>query len=633
MSDTPFPFSNVQDLDSLGHLYDDHDDPPTDGPPCECASCAEIASLEQIKQETINKILDTKRKMNVAHSAFIRTLPIELKVKVFELCIQGPGPSSSTPLALGAICHDWRQVAWDAPSLWAALSIKFNVLCCDKKPCKAPPPPNTNRLILLQEWLARSTTCPLSLDLSVRTFPCKAKIPGNFTGAMADIPEHYLSPPTLGNRARLESETASIIELITKESHRWQDLRISLPRAYLKLLGATLELGLPALQSIEVRQCELYTWRGDILDYRLAIADAPNLRKAVLHAHREPAKDLPWRHLTHLVVHEFFVEELLGILRQTPALEDLSVRSLLWLPGREDGYNDDEEEANARPDLPIDHPQCVRLPRLRALHFHSDMGEGYSALIPLRVRTYMPALQEFEFEGDEAASRVSGDSGFALGPVFRLASRYRETLRRLAVRKAFFMSHRVVDEDLPSLYKLRELEIDAASTNPLSSISGAVLRALSLKTYAGGNEEFLPHLEVLSLTGAKDFGWSTLANIFPDYTAGGPGTSTPADATTDEISLVRAFRSVKVVCLASDFRTVDYIRPDDLCRLFAARTGGCRLEVNRWEWEEYDRDNYHRKSRPGALGLNKSDWLEASVERWQENIQGGDQEENKDGQL
>ncbi|KAJ3499989.1 hypothetical protein NLJ89_g9989 [Agrocybe chaxingu] len=141
------------------------------------------------------------------------------------------------------------------------------------------------------------------------------------------------------------------------------------------------------------------------------------------------------------------------------------------------------------------------------------------------------------------------------------------------------MSHRVVDEDLPQLYKLRELEIDAASTNPLSSISGAVLRALSLKTYAGGNDEFLPHLEVLSLTGAKDFGWSTLANIFPDNSAGGPGTSTPASATDDEISLVRAFRSVKVVCLASVFRTVDYIRPDDLCRLFAA---SANLELQDW---------------------------------------------------
>ncbi|KAJ3504230.1 hypothetical protein NLJ89_g8042 [Agrocybe chaxingu] len=216
MSDTPFPFSDVEHLDSSGYP---HDDPPTEsgGQPCECTVCAELSSLEQIEQEIICEILSAKRKMNSTHSAFIRTLPIEVKVKIFELCIQGSGRMERS-VAVGRALDQVRR---------ALLRQKVMPGSSFSQYPPAHTPQRVARPLKNLPTLARLLSAP---------FPVQGKDSGELYRAMDDILEPY-TPHTLSNRDRLEIEASSIIEVIAKESHRWQDLLVCLPRAYLKLLA------------------------------------------------------------------------------------------------------------------------------------------------------------------------------------------------------------------------------------------------------------------------------------------------------------------------------------------------------------------------------------------------------------
>ncbi|KAJ7263144.1 hypothetical protein B0H12DRAFT_1103550 [Mycena haematopus] len=89
----------------------------------------------------------------------IQTLPPEILSEIFLNVLPAypkcPGPSSL--LLLCAICRKWRAVAISTPELWRAIQIigsnKLRKLTAQSE--------------LLQIWLSRSGSCPLSLNLSI----------------------------------------------------------------------------------------------------------------------------------------------------------------------------------------------------------------------------------------------------------------------------------------------------------------------------------------------------------------------------------------------------------------------------------------------------------------------------------
>nr|GAT54890.1 predicted protein [Mycena chlorophos] len=103
--------------------------------------------------------------------ATIFDLPTELIADIF-LAYLPPYPAypnlrkkAETPVSLGHICRQWRQIAWATPSLWRAVGLdmwQFN-----KSASKAydPEPDDPGCLVFLQEFLDRSGSCALWIQI------------------------------------------------------------------------------------------------------------------------------------------------------------------------------------------------------------------------------------------------------------------------------------------------------------------------------------------------------------------------------------------------------------------------------------------------------------------------------------
>ncbi|KAJ7645978.1 hypothetical protein DFH06DRAFT_1476584 [Mycena polygramma] len=83
------------------------------------------------------------------------TLPTELTTKIFYYCLPAetyitPSPKNA-PLLLAQICHPWRDICLDTPSLWASIA-------CDD--CHGAVP-----IKLLEAWLSRARSRPISVHI------------------------------------------------------------------------------------------------------------------------------------------------------------------------------------------------------------------------------------------------------------------------------------------------------------------------------------------------------------------------------------------------------------------------------------------------------------------------------------
>ena len=126
-----------------------------------CIPCSELTTLEQDIQRKlveIRELLDRHRalrtKWNGAHD-IISQMPEEIVSEIFQHCqekhsedgliIQYPGETREV-MKLGAVCQHWRQIAWSTPQLWTRILLQ--------RPKEAG---------VLQEWISRSRTLPLSI--------------------------------------------------------------------------------------------------------------------------------------------------------------------------------------------------------------------------------------------------------------------------------------------------------------------------------------------------------------------------------------------------------------------------------------------------------------------------------------
>nr|GAT47117.1 predicted protein [Mycena chlorophos] len=91
----------------------------------------------------------------------VLSLPSEILAEIFKAYLP-PYPAcadikqaSKSPLGLGQICRQWRQIAWSTPSLWRAVYIRGHVQNPD------------TWADLLRAYLDRSGACGLSIQLFV----------------------------------------------------------------------------------------------------------------------------------------------------------------------------------------------------------------------------------------------------------------------------------------------------------------------------------------------------------------------------------------------------------------------------------------------------------------------------------
>lgn len=100
-----------------------------------------------------------------AHRALIspmRHVPLDVLQEVFLSCLPSEHNAlidpTEAPLLLGRICRHWRRVAYSTPMLWSSIYIPlFNYEYTS---------PSLSKLErLIEAWLERSATCPLSVSL------------------------------------------------------------------------------------------------------------------------------------------------------------------------------------------------------------------------------------------------------------------------------------------------------------------------------------------------------------------------------------------------------------------------------------------------------------------------------------
>ncbi|KAJ6507427.1 hypothetical protein C8R47DRAFT_1209321 [Mycena vitilis] len=223
-----------------------------------------------------------------ASSAVVYKLPVELLGEIFAWSLGDWGqmadePSALVldPLTISHVCGHWRSVSLSIPMLWATLWI-------DR--------PKAAHLSMVQLWIQRSRTCPLSINLRQTD------------------PKTCLSFPT-----STEHElTDDIFLLLLPHLRRWQTID------FVFKTDAQLSLAcLPADELVALEHVSVHTDSWDTTNaesLQSVLYSRPSIRSVHLMT-ASSQRDVPWKQLTHLEVDaECTVETCLGILSSCSAL-------------------------------------------------------------------------------------------------------------------------------------------------------------------------------------------------------------------------------------------------------------------------------------------------------------------------
>ncbi|KAJ7113006.1 hypothetical protein C8R44DRAFT_984853 [Mycena epipterygia] len=213
----------------------------------------------------------------------VLTLPNEIVSECFvhllpAYPLRPPSHGLRSPTMLGHICRKWRNIAFSTPALWRALSVTMDQ------------PSLSKQLHLLETWLKRSGSCPLSISLADDTDDGEV--------GLMDINKFLQT--IFVHRARLE-----YLELFVPLG----DSNIHLIQQQLPLLRS---LGI-SLQRFDVEQ-ETPVFNA-----------APALHTLTLHDTLLPATaTLPWSQLTRFTC-QLAHARCVHLLAQTPALVHCSL--------------------------------------------------------------------------------------------------------------------------------------------------------------------------------------------------------------------------------------------------------------------------------------------------------------------
>lgn len=202
-----------------------------DGGPC--AACKErertLQKIKHLEEELTNlkaKYKTLASATNAIHDPFIHKFPPEIASRIFRLSIptlkfgehdpwatkQPPHEQTewAAPLRLGAVSHNWRQLAWTTPDLWQTVYIHIR--------------PSTRHSLakslpgLLREWLGRSTVLPLTVLFHDFRYIDKAEL--NDASSEEDFSDDSTSDIS-------EFPTDLIMQILNSNSDRWRNLHIN----------------------------------------------------------------------------------------------------------------------------------------------------------------------------------------------------------------------------------------------------------------------------------------------------------------------------------------------------------------------------------------------------------------------
>ncbi|KAJ6589140.1 hypothetical protein B0H19DRAFT_1248698 [Mycena capillaripes] len=268
----------------------------------------------------------------------ILTVPPEIMEEIFLFCLPDdsrcdpimPDPAAA-PLVLLNVCRKWREIALSAPRLWCSIRVNLRSQSFE------------NSLPLLDCWLTRAQSCPLSVAVVYMNY------------------EENPSPDLL-------------IQSLTRSSEHWQDMRLELPFKDLQRLNGV-ERNVPLLRKLFIGPTDPYFagMQGLRITPITAFSVAPSLREVHLVTGFPFTLELPWAQLTKLQATSLSVCECLEILEASPALVEctLSLRQSF-------------DTASATRIPPLEHLEVLTL---RTSGFHADL---------LHCLT-LPVLREVQF--------------------------------------------------------------------------------------------------------------------------------------------------------------------------------------------------------------------------------------------
>jgi hypothetical protein len=129
--------------------------------------------------------------------------------------------ASETPVLLGRVCRGWRKIAYATPELWASIHLVAPPVDFSESAIS----PGDIRLMAMEEWLARSAVCPLSISI-------------------------WVSHEAWG--AAAAAAASPFVEAILPLSSRWKHIELRVPSDSLDSFHYLQATDVPLLQTLSI---------------------------------------------------------------------------------------------------------------------------------------------------------------------------------------------------------------------------------------------------------------------------------------------------------------------------------------------------------------------------------------------
>ena len=464
-----------------------------------CSACKEmVAFRRQIKQleEELAK-LKAKRntiltKMNTIHDPLIHKLPPEIGSQIFRFCLPLPldfeGFSSwgardelkPALLRLGAVCRNWRQLAWTTPDLWENISFSIRPSTIRSRSLAESPG-------FLREWLDRSGGLPLNIFF-VHYFDY-----GEYTSSEDDSSSNSVGCGTSDNpRATIdmvEIATGLAIEILNSHSGRWRNLHIT---ADAEIFG----------------RFSWHTQPNQLVGLELWLTDESQPQNFMIDSEFTPTHlkldsfpltsiNICWDKTTHITLCHISTEECIDILGRTPHLEYYNISRL---------YSYDTGEISS--ERPMLHS------RLRSLHL--------SKIHPCHIEEFLGAIN-LPFLEEWTQDVANYDYGYPVEATVSFVKRSMCCLKILILESLDDeLDLNTLLQAIPSLERIHlsfetEIDVSAMMDDILARIFRQVPASGSILVEGHTAESFLPHLQFMECSTVwRDpiFSWDRIPQLY-----------------------------------------------------------------------------------------------------------------------
>ncbi|PPQ76708.1 hypothetical protein CVT26_004386 [Gymnopilus dilepis] len=186
---------------------------------------------------------------------------------------------------LGAVCHNWRRIAWSSPRLWSSLIIdSSNAVVTD------------TRIELVKEWIDRSGC----LLLSIAWHQPSLVIQTGFVLLFND------------NNAK------SLIDIMNRHADRWESLNLHLPAGALRLFDASKASKLSSLRKLALH----VPLEQPLTSTTFFDLTPPIVNLTFIGNWRWDIKVLDWKRVTHLTASLANTHDVLRILNEGQYLQE-----------------------------------------------------------------------------------------------------------------------------------------------------------------------------------------------------------------------------------------------------------------------------------------------------------------------